>query len=285
MHSAQEIVCQVDALATLPTVYHRIREQLESANGSLLEVSRLISADPALTAGVLRLVNSAYYGFGGKIDTIERAVPILGLQQVHDVVLAMTVSAIFKGIQPEHMDVDRFWHGSMMCALAARSLARTAKHPGAERMFVIGLLSDIGHLVMYETVPQLADEAQSLSDESGEPLHLAERRVVGCDYAEVGAALMDGWKLPACFAEVIGAQILPRLAGKFTSDASVLHIARMISHADRYGESSDEAASRLDPVVWLDADLDPASFTSSREEAELSLAACISVFLPHRHSN
>jgi hypothetical protein len=58
----------------------------------------------------------------------------------------------------------------------------------------------------------------------------------------------------------------------------------MISHADRYGESSDEAASRLDPVVWLDADLDPASFTSSREEAELSLAACISVFLPHRHS-
>ena len=285
MHSAQEIVYQVDALATLPSVYHRIREQLESPDGSLLEVSRLISADPALTAGVLRLVNSAYYGFGGNIDTIERAVPILGLQQVHDVVLAMTVSAIFKGIRPEHMDVDRFWHGSMMCALGARSLARTGRHPGAERMFVIGLLADIGHLVLYETVPDLAIEAQSVSDASGEALHLAERRVIGCDYAEVGAALMEGWKLPACFAEVIGAQVMPRLAGKFTSDASVLHIARMIAHADRYGESSEAAAARLAPEVWLDADLDPASFATSREEAELSLTACISAFLPGRRSH
>jgi HD-like signal output (HDOD) protein len=284
MHSAQEIVYQVEALATLPTVYHRIREQLESADGSLLEVARLISTDPALTAGVLRVVNSAYYGFGGNIDTIERAVPILGLQQVHDVVLAMSVSAIFKGIQPEHMDVDRFWHGSMMSALAARSLARTGKHPGAERMFVIGLLADIGHLVLYETVPQLAIEAQSASDASAEPLHLAERRIIGCDYAEVGAALMNGWKLPPCFADVIGAQVTPRLAGKFTCDASVLHIARMVSYADRYGESSETAAARLSPAVWLDADLDPASFALSREEAELSLAACISAFLPGRHA-
>ncbi|PKO55991.1 MAG: histidine kinase, partial [Betaproteobacteria bacterium HGW-Betaproteobacteria-19] len=112
MHSAQEIVSHVESLATLPTVYHQIREQLDSPDGSIMDVTRLVSSDPALTAGVLRLVNSAFYGFGGQIDTVERAVPILGLQQVHDLVLAISVSAVFDSMQTKHMYMNRFWHGS-----------------------------------------------------------------------------------------------------------------------------------------------------------------------------
>ncbi|MBR0564975.1 HDOD domain-containing protein [Azoarcus sp. L1K30] len=283
MYSAQEIVSHVEALSTLPTVYHRIREQLDSDDGSLIEVARLVSADPALAAGVLRLVNSAFFGFGGKIDSVERAVPILGLQQVHDLVLAMSVKAVFDGIRPEHMDMSRFWHGSMMCALAARSLARVAGHPGVERMFVIGLLADVGHLVMYQVVPEQASAAQLAADAGAESLPAAECRLIGCNHAEIGAALMEGWKLPSCFADVIGAQLMPRLAGERTSDASVLHIARAISHADRYGESSEVAAARIEPVVWLDAELDSAGFIAARDEAELNLASCIASFFPRKH--
>ena len=280
MHSAQEIVSHVESLATLPTVYHQIREQLDSPDGSIMDVTRLVSSDPALTAGVLRLVNSAFYGFGGQIDTVERAVPILGLQQVHDLVLAISVSAVFDGMQTKHMDMNRFWHGSMMCALAARALARAADHPAAERMFVIGLLADIGHLVMYQTVPNLADEAQSAATIHGEPLHLAECRIIGCDHAEVGATLMDAWKLPSCFADVIGAQLVPRLGGERAVEATLLHIANAIVHADRYDEPSDVALARIEPMMWNDIDLAPECFAKVREDAELNLAACISTFFP-----
>lgn len=283
MHSAQEIVSHVESLAALPTVYHRIREQLDSPDGSIVAVARLVSSDPALTAGVLRLVNSAFYGFGGKIDTVERAVPILGLQQVHDLVLAITVSAVFDGIKPEHMDMKRFWHGSMLRALAARSLARASDNAAAERMFVIGLLADIGHLVMYQIVPDLADEARMKADADHAPLHLAERSIVGCDYAEVGAALMDAWRLPSCFAEVIGAQIVPRLAGERAVEASLLHVAGEIVHADRHDQSSEDVLARIDPVIWEDIGIGPEAFARVREDAELNLAACIATFFPQLH--
>ncbi|NMG63471.1 HDOD domain-containing protein [Azoarcus indigens] len=280
MHSAQELVSHVEALASLPTVYQRIREQLDSPDGSVLEVARLVSADPALTVRLLRLVNSALYGYGGQVDTVNRAVQILGLQQVHDLVLAMSVSAVFSGIQPERMEMGRFWRGSVMCALAARTIAQGCGLPSAERLFVIGLLADLGHLVMYQTVPALAAEAQDCADRGEEALHMAEQRIVGCDYAEVGATLMDHWRLPPFFAEVVGAQIVPRLGGDHSFDAAILHVASALVQADRRGEASSAAAERIAPSVWSQLNMSPESLSRIREEAELNLAAYVSLFFP-----
>lgn len=281
MHSAQELVSHVEALASLPTVYQRIREQLDSPDGSVIEVARLVSADPALTVRLLRLVNSALYGYGGQVDTVNRAVQILGLQQVHDLVLAMSVSAVFSGIQPERMEMGRFWRGSVMCALAARTIAQGCGLPSAERLFVIGLLADLGHLVMYQTVPALAAEAQNSADRGEEALHMAEQRIVGCDYAEVGATLMDHWRLPPLFAEVVGAQIVPRLGGDHSFDAAILHVASALVQADRRGEASSAAAERIAPSVWSQLNMSPESLSRIREEAELNLAAYVSLFFPN----
>ncbi len=280
MHSAQELVSQIEALASLPTVYERIRDQLDAPDGSVLEVARLVSADPALTTRLLRLVNSALYGYGGNIDTVERAVQILGLQQVHDLVLAMSINAAFARIRPEGLDMNAFWRGSVMCALASRDIARKCDLPAAERMFVIGLLADIGHLVMYQTLPGLAAEARDAAERSGEALHLAERRIVGCDHAELGATLMDRWRLPACFAGSIGSQVLPRLGGEYAIDAAVLHVASAIVRADRIGETSDATAARIDPVVWAQLELPPDRLRAVREEAELHLVAYVALFFP-----
>ncbi|ANQ84585.1 HDOD domain-containing protein [Azoarcus olearius] len=281
MHSALELVSHVEALTSLPSVYHRIREQLDSPDGSVIEVARLVSADPALTARLLRLVNSALYGYGGQVDTVGRAVQILGLQQVHDLVLAMSISSVFAGIRPEHMDMSRFWRGSVMCGLAARNIGRGCGQPTADRLFVIGLLADLGHLVMYQTVPTLALEAERRADAGHEPLHEAERRIVGCDYAELGATLMAHWRLPPCFAEVIGAQILPRLGGEYAFDAAIVHVASNIVLADRKGEPSDAAAARIDPTVWAQLEMSPDSLSRVREDAELNLAAYVAAFFPN----
>ncbi len=280
MHSAQELVSQLDALASLPTVYQRIRDELDSPDGSVTEVGRLVAADPALTARLLRVVNSALYGYGGQVDTVARAVQILGLQQVHDLVLAMSLSSVFAGISAEHMDMNRFWRGSMMCALASRAIARGCGLPSAERLFVVGLLADLGHLAMYQTVPDLAFEAQLEADRLGEPLAEAERRLIGCDYAEVGAALADHWKLPPCFAEVLGAQLDPRLGGDSAFDAAIVHVATQLVRADRCGESSDTAAARVATPVWQQLSMSPASLGRIREEAELNLAAYVALFFP-----
>ncbi|THF66929.1 HDOD domain-containing protein [Pseudothauera nasutitermitis] len=280
MHSAQELVSQLDALASLPRVYYRIREELDSPEGSVTGVGHLVAADPALTARLLRVVNSALYGYGGQVDTVSRAVQILGLQQIHDLVLAMSVSSVFAGIRPDRMDMNRFWRGSVMCALASRAIARNCGLPSAERLFVLGMLADLGHLAMYQVVPELAGEAQQAADETGEPLHEAERRLIGCDFAEVGATLVDHWRLPPCFAEALGAQLQPRLGGDSAFDAAILHVANQVVHADRNGESSEEAAARIDSSVWMQLAMSPAKLGRIREEAELHLAAYVALFFP-----
>jgi HD-like signal output (HDOD) protein len=283
MHSAQELVANIETLTSLPSVYVRIREQLDSPAGSITEVARLLSADPALTARLLHVVNSAFYGYGGQIDTVHRAVTVLGLQQVHDLVLAVSVASVFAGISPAHLDMSRFWRSSVMCGLASREIGRGNGLPTAERLFVVGLLADLGHLVMYQAIPSLAQEAEIASRTGHESVAEAERRIVGCDYAEVGAALMDQWKLPTCFAEIIGAQINPRLGGEYTYEAAILHVATRIVRADQLGESSDAAAADIDPVIWSQLDLAPESLGRIREDAELNLAGYVSLFFPdHR---
>ncbi len=280
MHSAQELVSQIEALTSLPDVYERVREQVESPDGSVAEVARLVGADPALSARLLRLVNSALYGPRGRIDDVLRAVTLLGLQQVHDLVLAMSLQATFAGIRPARLDMQRFWRRSLLTALAARAAAQAAAQPMSERMFVIGVLADIGHLVLYQTVPELAALAQREADAGAEALDAAERRVVGCDFAEVGAALMDRWQLPDRFAGAIGTQMLPRLGGAFAADAAALHLARRIAEADAKGERSADAAASVEAGVWTLIGLAPEQLAALREEAELNLAAYLALFFP-----
>lgn len=281
MHSAQELVTQITALTTLPSVYFRVRELLESPEGTLPEVAQALATDPALTARLLRLVNSPLYGFGGRIDTVSRAVTVLGLQQVHDLVLAASIGSSFAGLRPERMDMARFWRASVLCGLAARQIGRSCGAPGAERLFVIGLLADLGHLVMYQTVPHLAADAQARSDEaSGQTLDEAERRIVGCDHAELTAALLEHWRLPRPFVEITAAQIHPRTAGRSAYEAAILHVATHVVRADRAGETSTAATARIDPVIWSLLALEPASFERVREEAELDLAGTVALFFP-----
>lgn len=280
MHSAQELVSQIEMLTSLPDVYERIRGQVDSPDGSIAEVARLVGADPALSARLLRLVNSAMYGPRGRIDDVLRAVTVLGLQQVHDLVLAMSLQATFAGIRPARLDMQRFWRSSLLTGLAARAAAQAAAQPMGERLFVIGVLSDIGHLVLYQTVPELAAMAQREADAGKDTLDAAERRIVGCDFAEVGAALTDRWQLPDRFAGTIGTQMLPRLGGAFAPDAAALHVARRIAEADAKDEASAEAATAIAADVWTLLGLAPEQLGTIREEAELNLAAYLALFFP-----
>lgn len=283
MHSALEIVASVDRLKSLPAVYHRIRAELESPEGSLTEIARLITHDGVMTGRVLQVINSPLYGFSGKIDSVMRAVQLLGMQQVHDLVLATAISEAFDGVHAERMNMRLFWRQSVLRGLAARVIARHCGLLDAERMFVIGLLADLGHLVMYLTLPEKTEQAQQESDNTDRPLHEIERRLIGADYAEVGGALLDSWQLPLGFASAVAGQHTPCTAGAHNFEAAILSLANRIADADRRGLSSDEAASRVDSSIWPHLDLNPDAMGEIREEAELNLAAVTALFFPRHH--
>ena len=273
MHSAQELVSQITVLASLPAVYSRIREVIDAPEGSMTDVSEAVAADPALTARLLKVVNSALYGYGGQIHSLHRAVTLLGMQQVHDMVLAMSLGSALTGIRPAYMDMTRFWRDSMMRGLAVREIAKLSGQAMPERMLVVGLLADIGHLVMYQTVPELAEQARTMAASGCRDIAECERELVGCDFAEVGAALCSQWKLPACFADIVGAQLNPRLGGEFAVEASMVLVADHLVAASHSETDSGETAQHISPAIWSAIGLESDQFENIKATVAINLTA------------
>jgi len=279
-HTAQELALRTTELVTLPAIYHRVKQVFDDPEGSVLDLAKVVVADPGITMRVLRVVNSVFYGFPGKVETMSRAVSVLGMQQVHDIVLATTVTAVFSGMRPERMDVARFWRASAMRGLLSRAAAKSCGLLDAERLFVGGLLADIGHMVMYMHVPQLAEQALVESRTTGIAPEVIERDLIGCDYAEVGGALLREWKLPNSFAVAIAAQIDPIHGAPHEFEASLLHLARCAVGYDAELIDSARIVATVSPAVWCLTRLEPQPFEGACAEASSSLAAVMGLFFP-----
>lgn len=267
MPVAQELVASLDKLASLPTLYYRIREELDDPDVSINALSELIANDPALAGSLLRLANSAFYGFPRKIETLTRAISLIGLNQVGEIVLASVLAASFGGIRPQHMDMARFWRGSVLRALLSRALAHRHGDREPERLFVVGLLSDLGHLVMYQAVPDLMGILLDMPAASLEARAEQERATVGCDYAEVGAALTVSWRLPISFGVIVGAQLSPPLAGEYAADAALLNIAIHVANCLDDGLPVTAETIRCHEEAFELAGLDPEVLPAVIEQA------------------
>lgn len=279
--SAAELVEGVNELSSLPAVYQRIRTLLDDPDSSVMELAKVISIDAALTARLLRVVNSVYFGLMSHVDTVSRAVSLLGMQQVHDVVLATTVASMFKGMRPGNMNMNRFWSNSVMCALAARVAAEMGRAGELERYFVAGLLADLGHLVMYRVEPTLAEQAHLQAERDGRPVHEVEREILGCDYAQVGAALMEKWALPDRLAASIAGQISPAsVDAAYRPDAAYVHLGRILVGGMERQLDNDALAAQVDPSVWSITDLKPANVATVRMIAEMGHGEVVALYFP-----
>lgn len=280
MHSAQEMIFCLDKLLSLPEVFHRIERELDSQQSSLEDVARLISNDPALSTRLLHVANSALFGFPSRITTVTRAVQLLGLRQVRDLSLAILVTSTFGDPGAKGFDARAYWRASVLRAVASTELARQSGMTEPERLFLLGLLADLGHMVMYLTIPDEARSAEDFANLNQQPLHLVERRAIGCDYGEVGAALLSQWRLPDSFARAVASQFEPRLAGSGAREAAIVHLASQIARADREDKTTAEVLGQCHPQVWELLNLEPEVLQRVRASAELGLAAALAVFFP-----
>jgi HD-like signal output (HDOD) protein len=274
--AASDIVAHIDRLASLPSVYIRVKRVIDDPNASLAQLAEAMATDTAMTARVLRVVNSPFYGFPGRIETLTRALNILGMQQVHDVVLAWAISSAFADLRSSVLSMKEVWRNSVARAIAARELARHARFVDKERLFVEGLLSNIGHLVLYVVVPDLALQAIEASRGSGRPLPEVEREIIGCDYAEVGVALVSAWGLPQTFAEPIACQIEPAAATTHRLEAAMLHIAGVLAES-----IPAPGAQQPDPSALAALELDEAALEGLREQVDLELDGVVATFFPN----
>ena len=225
-----------------------------------------------MTAVVLKLVNSAFYGMPRKVETISRAVGILGIQPLHDLVLAVSVTKAFSGLSQQVMNMSIFWANSFFSGLAARELARKCFLVDGERMFVQGLLRDLGHLLLYQYLPEQAEEAMKISANTGEPIHITEEKLIGFDYTQVGKELVDAWQLPLALGEAIRHQHQPSGTPDYQYEAALLNIAGALTEGFQSPNGRGQWEAFVAPESWTLTGLDEDSIKMCMLEAGKQLS-------------
>jgi HD-like signal output (HDOD) protein len=240
----------MDKLSSVPYVYAQLDEAIRTSRVSAAHISSIISQDTSLTARLLKIVNSAFFSFPRKVDTISRAVIIVGTQQLRDLALATSVINSFSNIPERYITMESFWRHSIACGLASRIIAGYFKAANVERYFVAGILHDIGRLMIATKMPEETASVFRIAEQRDQPLHVIEREVLGFDHAQVGSELIDFWRLPKSFEEIILYHHEPTLANLYRNDAAVIHIADSIVHAMQLGNTGDECIPPIREQAW-----------------------------------
>ena len=267
-------------LISLPEVYLRLKELLAQPDYSIADVALIIGQDPALTARLLRLVNSPYFGLAAKVESVFRAVNMLGTRQVHDLALATSIAHSFAGMPRAAVDMPKFWRRSVFCGLVSRGLAQAAGVEDSERLFVAGLLRDIGHLVMYQTVPEPCQQAMLSAEQREQPLYLVERELIGIDYARVGGALMRLWQLPSSLREATEFHIEPGRAMTFPMETYLVHLAALLVTAEETGQEFGSGALKPRAKSWDVTGLTVQQCLSVQSEFAKEAGRALDFFLP-----
>ena len=275
-------------LVSLPAVYLRLKAVLDDPEFTMSDVEAVISQDPAMSARLLRQVNSAYFGFSSRIDTVSRAVGMLGTQQVHDLVLAASVAESFAGMSSEVMDMHHYWRRSVYCAAAARLLAARCGIREIERLFLAGLLRDIGHLIMYQSIPDVTQFALTQARQQCLPLYVVERDTIGFDYGKAGGTLLQQWQLPQSLWEPVELHVTPGQSTGYELDTAIVHLAGILAElADADPDTDAETLhgtliTRVNPGVWQITGLAPEQFIAVKEEADEQINEVMSLIFPRQ---
>jgi putative nucleotidyltransferase with HDIG domain len=252
MIDPERLVGDVASLVSLPEVVTRINELVDDPRSSADDIGHAVAQDAALTARLLTLANSAMFGVSRKVDTVGRAIAVLGTRQVRDLTLGLSATRAFAGIPNDLVSMSSFWHHSVLCAVAARQLATLCARGRPDSSFVAGLLHDIGQLVLFNKLPRESHRALLMTiDEPNEPdLYLCERAVFGFDHATVGAALGRQWRLPPNLIECIEFHHAPAEARSAPLDVALVHMANSVAALAEIGSDEFEDAPPIEPVAW-----------------------------------
>ncbi|OQW76460.1 MAG: signal transduction protein [Proteobacteria bacterium ST_bin11] len=241
----KQLIAGSTELFSLPDIYFQLSEMIRDSRFSLADIGKVISKDPALSARLLRVVNSPFYGFQAKIDTISRAVTVIGIDDLSNLVLATTVVDRFGKIPYELIDMTSFWIRSIQCAVIARLLAKSSAVLHTERLFMAGLLHDIGSLLLSQKMPEQYLEVLLAANHNRTLLADLEQKLIGFTHAEVGGELLKTWGLPESLYETIGCYLTPADAQIHRLDAHLVHMAARLVDSDQQANGLDIAVAEF----------------------------------------
>jgi HD-like signal output (HDOD) protein len=220
-------------LTTPPSIYFELQKTFSSQHKSLVDFASIIEKDPALTMRVLKIVNSAYFGLPALIVSIQRAINIIGIQALQNMVLATVVIDKFSSLPGGLQSMHDFWARSVRCALLSKEICSYHNNKDdLEAIFICGLLHDIGQLIFYCKIPELARQIDLLVETSSVDEIKAENMILGFNHYQTGAELAELWRLPEIIIVTISQHNQPGYTGVFSNAAAMVRLANHLCKLD-----------------------------------------------------
>lgn len=278
---ATDLVQDISGLVTLPDVYLRINELIEDPNSSSNDIARVVKQDANFTIRLLKLANSALYSFPSAIDSVEKAIAVIGTAQVRNLALSLSVARSFAGLPNDLVSMANFWKHSLLCALSARHLAKVARRCDPDALFTAGLLHDIGELIIFNRLPEQAKQAllDVLDADGVLPIHQAEQATMGFDHSLVGGELARAWGLPPLLEECISHHHHVDKAKKHRREVGLIHLANVIAQMAEIDSPNPDDVEPIDPLAWELTGLDAEVIEPTMRAAQGELAEVEKLFL------
>ncbi len=232
------VVSNIRNLPTPPIVFHQIQKVMADPNSSAGRVAAVLAEDPAMSAKVLKLTNSAFYGLNREIESVKHAVLIVGMEAIKNLVLSASVLDMFKGNNVDQEFQESFWRHSLATAFCSRLLARRVKSRGMidpDTAFSSGLLHDVGKMVISCFLPNenaMLKAARESNNETED--YILEDNVLGFNHAQIGAFLALQWKLPKRLADSISLHHRPMLSEDELPIAHLIHLGDFVAKRTFY---------------------------------------------------
>lgn len=271
------LVNETSTVYSLPLFYERLNETINHPRSSIDDIAKIITEDQGLTARLLRLANSPMFGCYAKVDSITKAATIIGTQQLRDMALAASVMGVFKGIPEDLLNMTSFWRHSIACGIIARSLAIYRRELNVERLFVAGMLHDLGQVVLAAARPEVSLELLMAQRDTKRFYLDLERELLGFDHAELGGALLEKWKIPVSIAEPVEFHHHPELAEQFRLETSLVHLADIICHAMELGQAAEWGVPPLDETSWDRLGVSAHMLSTVLKQSEVQLAETFAI--------
>jgi putative nucleotidyltransferase with HDIG domain len=247
-----QIVANLKTLPTISPVISNLYQVLNDDRSSARDVEEVIKPDLALTANLLRVANSAFFGCPSTVSSVRQAVFLMGSKQVYEAAVAAMFSKALPNVLPGYdLDAARFWQHSAAVAILGRHLAEELGFQAPDLIFTAGLLHDVGKLAISTFLAEAIDDVRDRLVGGDRTLVAAEKEVLGIDHAEVGALLAERWRLPDPIARVVRWHHSP--AGAEQADdqrlVDLVQAANSLAHSLGFGSDVGGLARAVAPEV------------------------------------
>ncbi len=243
------IIAKVEAFPSLPGATTKLLSLLDDPNAAVAEIEEILRMDPGLTANVLKLSNSAYFGFASEIGSVHKAIVLLGAKRLMQLVMTSCVNSVMNKPVPGYdLPPGEMWRHSIAVSVAAEGLIEELNVPEADEIFTAALLHDVGKLVLGEFVKDDIEKIEKTvsKDVSFEE---AEQIVLGIDHAEIGAKILESWGLPAEIVSAVRWHHDPDAADETSTLIDIVHVANVLCLMIGIGAGREGLQYRPSPEV------------------------------------